>query len=129
MWRIILNTLIVDLDDTICFPNHEYNDTYRKYSLATPNIPFIKALRLAKSKGAEIVIHSARRMLTHQGDVDAIEKDVREVTEQWLDEYDVPYDKLLFGKPYGTYYIDDKALRPEELIDQMGIDVFGPKYA
>ena len=116
-----MKTLIVDLDDTICFPNHDAKDTYSKYFLARPNIDFILALRKAKDLGWEIHISTARRMLTHDGDVEAIIDDVGDITIRWLQIYNVPYDALLFGKPYGQYYIDDKALRPAEFIRMMNV--------
>lgn len=50
---------------------------------------------LAK-RGVEIYLHTAR-----------YEED-REKTEQWLRDYDIPYDNLSFGKPMADLYIDDK---------------------
>ena len=32
----------IDLDDTICFPNHEFTDSFKKYGEAKPNIPIIE---------------------------------------------------------------------------------------
>lgn len=54
-------------------------------------------------------------MLTHNGDLKAIEEDVGSVTRTWLATHGVPYDELRFGKPYGDLYIDDKACLPEDL--------------
>ena len=101
---------VFDLDDTICFPNHTMIDTYSKYSLAKPNPKVIDKIRWLKNEGHTIIIHSARRMLTHKGNLAAIENDVGSVTRQWLTEYAVPYDELIFGKPYGDAYVDDKAV-------------------
>jgi capsule biosynthesis phosphatase len=116
-----MKTLIVDLDDTICFPNHQATNTYDKYFLARPNIDFILSLHKAKHLGYKIIIHTARRMLTHNGDIDAIIKDVGFITERWLEIYRVPYNELVFGKHYAEYYIDDKALRPAEFIRMMNV--------
>jgi len=58
---------VVDLDDTICFPNHEMLDTYSKYSLANPNVKLIEKLRQLKSDGHTIIIHSARTNVDPQG--------------------------------------------------------------
>jgi len=101
---------VVDLDDTICYPDHSKVDTYSKYSLAKPNEKVIEKIRWLKNEGHTIIIHSARRMLTHKGNITAIELDVGNVTRQWLTEHAVPYDELIFGKPYGDFYIDDKAV-------------------
>lgn len=103
------NSIVIDLDHTICFPNDSASDTYTKYFLAKPNIEVISKLKSLIDY--DIIIHSARRMVTHNGNIDIIEKDVREITEKWLELHSVPYTKLVFGKPYSsTYYVDDKAM-------------------
>lgn len=110
-------TLVVDLDDTICFPLHGKKDSYEKYGMAAPNDPMIKSLRLAKEKGFRIIIHTARRMVTHNGDINKIVDDIGKITTDWLAKYNVPYDEIVWGKPYGVYYIDDKAMAPAEFIE------------
>lgn len=114
-------TLVVDLDNTICFSNtdpeaRKRNDTYELYYDPEPNLPLIYKLRLAKKQGYTIVISTSRRMMTHAGDLHKIRADVEAYTTAWLDRYDVPYDELIFGKPFGVYYIDDKSLRPDEFL-------------
>ena len=110
-----------DLDDTICFPNHSETDTYEKYGKAYPNDQLISYMRCLKDKyDCHIVILSARRMLTHHGDLEAIKDDVGEITETWLKTHDVPYDELVFGKPYASeYYVDDKAMNLEDFYTHM----------
>ena len=58
-------------------------------------------------------------MLTHDGDINKIINDVGKITTDWLDKYEVPYDEIVWGKPYGVYYIDDKAMTPEEFVKMM----------
>jgi len=54
-------------------------------------------------------------MLTHDGDVEAIIADVGDITINWLKEHDVPYDEIIWGKPYSsTWYVDDKSMNLEE---------------
>ena len=103
-----------DLDETLCFHNN-VNETYEKYGLARPNLPVIQKLNFWKSQGARIIIFTARRMLTHKGNLEKIEADVGEITRNWLKENNVQYDELIFGKPYADYYIDDKAVNVTEL--------------
>ena len=114
-------TLVMDLDDTICFTNHEGKTTETKYGIdhAQPAVEMITSLQKAKKQGYRIVIHTARRMLTHGGDINKIIEDVGPLTEKWLKHYEVPYDEIVWGKPYGVYYVDDKAMRPEEFIKFM----------
>lgn len=101
--------IIIDLDGTLCEPQLIYKDTLRRYGLATPIEPVIATLRRAKEQGAYVIVYTARRMVTHKGDVAKVIEDVGPLTEEWLQENNVPYDELVFGKPYGDYYVDDKA--------------------
>jgi capsule biosynthesis phosphatase len=104
-------SIVFDLDDTICYPVHAEKDTHAKYALARPNTRVITSMRQLKDKGYHIIINSARRMVTHDGDIDKIIEDVGQVTIDWLEQYRVPYDELRFGKPYSsTWYVDDKAM-------------------
>ena len=103
--------IVFDLDDTICFPNHSAKSTEEKYGDAEPNYDVIDRMQLLHERGYHITVHSARRMLTHNGDIEKIHADVLCVTNDWLEEHGVPYDELIFGKPYAdTYYVDDKAM-------------------
>ena len=106
----------MDLDDTICFPNHESKDSYEKYGLAKPNQPVIDALKKIAKDGFLITIHTARRMATHNGDINKIEEDVGQITRDWLAKHEVPYNELRFGKPFGFYYVDDKACSIDDFI-------------
>lgn len=106
-----MKSIVFDLDDTICYPNHAEKDTRAKYELAKPNPSVIRYMQQLKAIGYYITISSARRMVTHNGDIDKIIADVGQVTIDWLERYNVPYDSLLFGKPYSsTWYVDDKAM-------------------
>lgn len=107
-------SIVFDLDDTICFPNHDGATTEEKYGAAAPNGEVIAAMHKLAEAGYHIVIASARRMLTFDGDISKILDDVGEITWNWLEDHNVPYHELIFGKPYSsTYYVDDKAMTPE----------------
>ena len=107
-------SIVFDLDDTICFPNHSEIDTYEKYGRAAPNVPVIEGTQKLSDAGYSITILSSRRMVTHDGNLVKIIQDVAEITEVWLTKHKVPYDEIKYGKPYSsTYYVDDKAMTPE----------------
>ena len=111
MNSLVKKSICFDLDDTICFPNHGVSDSYEKYGLAEPNHQVIQSMWDLKDHGFYIVILSARRMVTHDGDMVKILDDIGKITIDWLGKYDVPYDELIFGKPYvTTYYVDDKGM-------------------
>lgn len=112
-----MKRVVFDLDDTICFPNSNEKETYEKYVLATPNQPVIDGMIKLKNDGFYIIIHTARRMVTHNGDVDLIIQDVGQVTNDWLVRHGVPFDELIFGKPYAdAYYVDDKAMNIKDFL-------------
>lgn len=110
-------SIVFDLDDTICKPNHDRKDSYGKYALAEPIWPMIDKIRELSGK-YDIIIATARRMVTHDGDVDKIEEDVGELTRLWLHDHGVPYHQLYFGKPYAIAYVDDKALSIKEFLEK-----------
>jgi len=110
-----MRSIVFDLDDTICFTNHQFSDVTKKYAEALPNIEVIDRMHILKEKGYHITILTARRMLTHNGDIDKIIAEVGKLTEDWLALHNVPYDNLVWGKPYCTdYYVDDKAMNIED---------------
>lgn len=104
---------VFDLDHTLCIPK-KFDDTERRYAQAEPIPHMIEYVRKLHHRGDTIIIHTARRMLTHRGDLSKIEADVGQVTRDWLTDNNVPYDQLIFGKPYGDYYIDDKAINTDD---------------
>ena len=110
-----MKTHVFDLDGTLCLPNLSRPDTNGRYAEAVPIMEVILKLRKIHLNGDRVIIHTARRMLTHGGDVRKVEADVGQVTRDWLAKHEVPYHELIFGKPYGDVYIDDKAMRPEEM--------------
>lgn len=114
-----MNTLVIDIDHTICIPNNRESGTVLKYGFARPIPEMIETIRLAKNKGYRIVLFTARRMATHNGDINKVIEDVGDLTREWLKHHDVPYDELHFGKPNAIYYVDDKALRPDEFMNMM----------
>ena len=110
-----MDSIVIDIDDTILFTNHQYKDAKQKYGEAKPNDIIIEGIRKLHAKGYKIILHTARRMLTFNGDIDKIIDDVGDITKDWLERHEVPYDELVWGKPYSsTYYVDDKAMNLQE---------------
>lgn len=107
----------MDLDGTICFPNLDHKESSERYGKAKPNYDVIFKMRHLSDDGWKFIILTARRMVTHSGDVDKIIDDVGKITEDWLEKYKVPYEYIQWGKPYAAYYVDDKALTLEGFID------------
>lgn len=92
---------VIDIDGTIC------TNTEGAYEDAIPLSEAIENVNLLFDSGAEIVLFTAR------GSTTGI--DWRSLTERQLDAWGVKYHRLQLGKPFGHYYIDDKALGAEIL--------------
>lgn len=107
-----------DLDDTLCYPNHEAYLSETKYGIGycRPNQQMIDYLNGLYDDGHKIIIHTARRMLTHKDNVQHVILDVGKITTDWLKFNNVKYHEIIFGKPYADFYIDDKSLNFKELM-------------
>jgi len=95
-----------DLDNTLVTSPEILND----YSTVKPIAKNIDMLKFLKLLGHTIIIYTARRMRTHNGNIGLITKDIAEITINSLKKFDIPYDELYFGKPYADFYIDDLAV-------------------
>lgn len=102
---------VFDLDGTICS-----QESYGMYHMARPINRMIKRMRQLHADGHTVVIFTARGMETWKGDVVAIEKDLRKLTEDWLLKWNVPYDQLIFGKPSADVYVDDKGIQAFDFV-------------
>lgn len=106
-----------DLDNTLV----SYPEKDGDYSTVKPIEKNIKMVQYLKKMGNTIIIHTARRMKTHHGNVGNVIRDIGPVTFETLDKFKIPYDELYFGKPYADYYIDDKAvLAYDDLEKELG---------
>ena len=104
--------LVVDLDKTLCakkLPGESYADV-------PPYQSIIRAISNVHDSGGEVIIESARNMLTQHNDESKVIKSIGLDTLTWLNKVNMHYDGIKFGKTCGTCYIDDKALRPKEFM-------------
>ena len=97
-----IETLVIDIDGVIASLVEDGN--YSNANAINENINYINKLKLS---GVKIILFTAR------GSVSGI--NWRKVTELQMKEWGVLYDELLFGKPAGDLYIDDKAATPSVL--------------
>lgn len=108
--------IAVDLDHTLCIPNDQSTDSEEKYGQAEPILEMIERVNAFYEEGSHITIYTARRMLTHNGNIQKVINDVGKITEDWLQRYGVKYHELVFGKIYYDLLIDDKSMRPGEFV-------------
>lgn len=108
-------TFIFDVDGTLCpikRKDQEYEDL-------APYPGMVEKLREYKARGARIVLFTSRNMRTYAGDLGKINKYTAPVMMAWLEKWEIPYDEIIFGKPWPGhvgYYVDDRSVRPAEFL-------------
>ena len=101
--------LIVDVDDTISYT------TKRDWENAKPNLPLIRKLNKLYDEGWEVHYYTARGSLSCKNREEA-ENIYKPIILKWFFKHNVKFTELSFNKPLGTYYIDDKAITPEDFL-------------
>lgn len=112
-------TLVFDIDDTISIHKN------RDYKNAIPIQPVIDKLNRLHDEGYYIKLFTGRGQLSCNGDLDLIIKNNKDILEDWLKRHNVKYDELIFGKPLGDWYIDDKGLSVDEFLKADFIELKG----
>lgn len=97
-----------DLDNTLVTSPLVPGD----YTTCRPISRVVDYVRALFTSGHYIIIHTARRMRTHRGNVGSVVADVGMLTLRQLEHFRIPYHEIFFGKPFADFYIDDKAVIP-----------------
>ena len=108
---IRVKKIVIDLDGTLTI------DSNHSYFEKPVNSAVVKACKVYKEKGFEIIISTSRNMRTYEGNVGKINVHTLPVIIEWLEKHEVPYDEIHVGKPwcgFDGFYVDDKAIRPSE---------------
>lgn len=109
-------TLIFDVDGTLC----PIKSKEEKYEDLIPDEEMVNKLRMYKENGAKIVLFSSRNMNSYNGNLGLINANTAVIMQNWLKKWNIPYDEILFGKPWPGHrgiYIDDRAVRPDEFLN------------
>ena len=91
--------ICVDIDGTLLY-SKLVDD---KYVITGANADLINQLNQGHDEGCIIILQTGRHWKHLM------------VTKQQLKKVGVKYDTVVFGKPPADVYIDDKAIRPDEL--------------
>ncbi|MFT4144605.1 MAG: acylneuraminate cytidylyltransferase family protein [Mobilitalea sp.] len=79
------------------------------YSIAQPNVVMINIINKLYDMGNEIILLTARGYVT--------KINWKEITENQLREWGLHYHELHFGKPNADYYVDDRMISMDRLIE------------
>lgn len=109
-------SLVVDIDGTLC----PIKKKEEQYINLIPYPKMVKKLKEYHSKGVKIILFSSRNMNTYNGNLGLINKNTAITLNKWLEKWDIPYDEILFGKPWPGhhgFYVDDRSVRPDEFLE------------
>lgn len=116
-YKVEPQRFVFDLDNTLV----TYPRISGDYTSVEPIQDTISYLQKLKEAGHHIIVYTARRMRTHNGNVGGVVADIGKITIDTLSKLNIPYDELVFGKPYAHHYIDDLCINPKiDLSKQLG---------
>ena len=110
-------SFIIDIDGTLC-PIKKIEE---KYEDLIPYENIVNRLRYFKERGAKIILFTSRNMNSYNGSLGLINKYTAKTLLEWLDRWDIPYDEIIYGKPWPGkkgFYIDDRTIRPDEFLSK-----------
>ena len=109
-------SFIFDIDGTIC-PIKKKDENYEDL---VPYKNVVEKLKYYKSNGAKIILFTSRNMHSYDGNIGMINKTTARILLDWLDKWEIPYDEILYGKPWPGhkgFYVDDRTVRPDEFLN------------
>ena len=106
---------VFDIDGTIC----PIKKTEERYEDLVPYKEMVEKIREYREKGAKITLYTSRNMNSYQGNIGLINARTAKVLLQWLEKWEIPYDEIIYGKPWPGhqgFYVDDRTVRPDEFL-------------
>ena len=110
-------SFVFDIDGTLC-PIKKKDERYEDL---VPYPDMLEKLRYYKENGARIVLYTSRNMNTYNGNIGLINANTAGVILEWLKKWDIPYDEIIYGKPWpghNGFYVDDRTVRPDEFLNR-----------
>ncbi len=109
-------SFVLDIDGTLC-PIKKDDEEYEDL---VPYKNMVTKLRYYKENGAKIILFTSRNMNSFNGNIGLINKNTAKILLAWLDKWDIPYDEIIYGKPWPGhkgFYVDDRTVRPNEFLN------------
>lgn len=111
-----MKIIAFDIDDVLCTRDkgieHKGVDKYAFCRPITNNIEIVNSLY---EKGFYIKLYTSRGMTSLSADLQQIESRIRPITERQMNEWNVKYHELIFGKTHFDVLIDDKTLNIDQV--------------
>lgn len=109
-------TFVFDIDGTLC-PIKQKDERYEDL---VPYENMVQKLKYYKEYGAKIILFTSRNMNSYNGSLGLINKNTAKVLMAWLDKWEIPFDEIIYGKPWPGhkgFYVDDRTVRPDEFLN------------
>ena len=109
-------SLIFDIDGTLC-PIKKAGQNYKDL---VPYSNMVSKIKEYHNQGAKIILFTSRNMNSYNGNIGLINKNTAKVLLDWLEKWQIPYDEIIYGKPWPGHkgvYVDDRSVRPDEFLD------------
>lgn len=109
-------SFVFDIDGTIC----PIKKKEERYEDLVPYPEMVQKIREYKAGGAKIILLTSRNMNTYQGNLGLINANTAKILLKWLDQWEIPYDEIVYGKPWPGhkgFYVDDRTVRPDEFLN------------
>jgi capsule biosynthesis phosphatase len=110
-------SFVFDVDGTIC----PIKSKDERYEDLVPYEAVVEKMRMYHEAGAKIILFTSRNMNTYNGNIGLINKHTAKTLSDWLEKWDIPYDEILYGKPWPGhkgFYVDDRTVRPDEFLER-----------
>ncbi len=110
-------SFIFDIDGTIC----PIKGKDEKYEDLVPYKNMVEKIRYYHEHGAYIILFTSRNMNSYNGNIGLINKNTAHILSVWLEKWDIPYDEIIYGKPWPGkkgFYVDDRTVRPDEFLNE-----------
>ena len=108
-------SFVCDIDGTLC----PIKGKDERYEELVPYLDVVEKLRSYRQNGAKIVLFTSRNMNSYSGNIGLINKNTAKILLAWLEKWDIPYDEIIYGKPWPGhkgFYVDDRTVRPDEFL-------------
>ena len=109
-------SFVFDIDGTIC-PIKKKDE---KYEDLDPYSDVVERIRSYRDSGARIILFTSRNMNSYHGNLGLINANTAKILLKWLEKWNIPYDEILYGKPWPGhfgFYVDDRSVRPREFME------------
>ena len=104
-------SFVFDIDGTLC----PIKKKEEKYEDLIPYNNIVNKLKYYKNN-----LFTSRNMNSYNGNLGMINKNTAKILLEWLDKWEIPYDEIIYGKPWPGhkgFYVDDRTIRPDEFLN------------